>query len=124
MLRIEQFIAPDGIVKREVVTDDDLWFQPAVADVLEQFGHDMLDMGLTHAELQALLERIAKQEGMNEARMDARHADDAAFRVAALAWRKACPLLPSSFMVVNTVSSVLPFAWNPTASMLASTPRR
>lgn len=44
-------------------------------------------------------------------------------RVAAMHWRSATPLLPSSFKVVNAVSSALPSASNPTASMLASTPR-
>lgn len=44
-------------------------------------------------------------------------------RVAAMHWRIATPLLPSTFNVVNADSSALPSASNPTASMVASTPR-
>ena len=44
-------------------------------------------------------------------------------RTAAMHWRNALPLLPSSLSVVSTVSVVLPLASKPTASMTASTPR-
>ncbi len=44
-------------------------------------------------------------------------------RVAAMHWRRALPLEPSSLSVAITVSTVLPLASKPIASMLASAPR-
>ena len=44
-------------------------------------------------------------------------------RVAAIAWRSALPLEPSSLRAVSVVSIALPLASKPTASIDASTPR-
>jgi hypothetical protein len=49
-----------------------------LANVLQQFGHEALGVGLAHLEGQALVEGVAEQEAVDEARIHAGHADHTA----------------------------------------------
>jgi hypothetical protein len=70
--------SPRGVGQLHAVRDDHLGLELAFADALQQFGHEALHVRLAHLEGQALLEGIAEQEAVDEARIHARHAHHAA----------------------------------------------
>src|SRR3546814_4773515 len=64
-----------GLFQGHAMADDDLRAKATGLDMAEQFGKVSLHVGLAHLEGQALVERVAEQEAVDETGIDARYAD-------------------------------------------------
>jgi hypothetical protein len=97
---------------------NDVRLQRAIFERFEEFRQILLDVRLAHCQRQSHVEGVTDEEGVDEAGIHAWNADD----TAATGGGNGLTQDLFRFEGRRTVSVVLPFASNPTASMEASTP--